>query len=269
MGGRNDQTRQIDVHLKTLIRGLSQENVHERYEGYKSLYEIGLLAIPQIREALLKSKWEKVKYPGEIRYVSGLFSLLHDISEGESEKVERKIIDNGCDSIITQTIKSIRNFTVADYHTYYVKGIKIFEHKGIQKRSVRGHLENWLKNVPDEDLREVERLYVVVDDGRDSLGSYTPILFNIKLVWDITFSHLNPLSWVLLLNVEHTLYHEVGHHKHRHTFGQQPEQEKEANAYARNLIRKSHPILGALANVIDKGLVLIGLRKKPTKKDAA
>lgn len=259
------RTQQIDVHLKTLIRGLSQENIDERYKGYKSLYEIGIPAIPQIKEALLKSNWEKVKRAGEVRYVSGLFSLLHDISEGEAEKVARKIIANGCDSVVRQTITSIRKVSIADYRVYSIKGVDVFEHKDLLEWNVRERLERWFKNVPNEDLHELERVYVVTNDGRASAGCYTPILFNIQLVWDTTFSKTNPLSWVILHNIEHTFYHEVGHHVYRHTFGQQPEQEREAELYARNLIRKNHPVLRTVGRGVSNGLSLIGLRKSQRK----
>ena len=39
------------------------------------------------------------------------------------------------------------------------------------------------------------------------------------------------------------LYHEIGHHAHRHGFGQIPHQEKEANQFAAACYRRSHPVM--------------------------
>jgi hypothetical protein len=41
---------------------------------------------------------------------------------------------------------------------------------------------------------------------------------------------------VFLLAIESTLYHEIGHHLHRHTFGQDSVQEAEANKYSNYLM---------------------------------
>jgi hypothetical protein len=198
MSKENKRTQQIDVHLKTLIRGLSQENIDERCKGYKALYELGIPAIPQIKEALFKSKWERVKYPGEIRYVSGLFSLIHDISEEEAERVAKKIISNGCSSTVSQLLNAISDFRLADYRTYSIKGVEIFEHKDLAGWNVQRRLESWFENVPDSDLQELHRVYVIIRDGRSNAGSYTPILFNIQVVWETVFSKFKPLSSLML-----------------------------------------------------------------------
>jgi hypothetical protein len=46
--------------------------------------------------------------------------------------------------------------------------------------------------------------------------------------------------------MEGTLYHKIGHHVHKHTFGQDPEQEKEANAYAARMMKRAHPTLSMI-----------------------
>jgi hypothetical protein len=103
---------------------------------------------------------------------------------------------------------------------------------------------------------------VTVNDGRDKAGSYMPILFTIDLVWCNPFSRHDPFSWILLQKIERTLYHEIGHHVHRHSIGQIPEQEQEADAYARRLMKIGHPVLGKISYGIQKILLLLGLKKK-------
>jgi hypothetical protein len=145
---------------------------------------------------------------------------------------------------------------------YDIQGVKVYERKELFKHDVRSKLERWLNNVPGKDLKEIERIYVTTYDGRDAAGSYRPILFTIEIVWYNPFSKRDPFSWFVLQNIERTLYHEIGHHAHRHSFGQIPEQEQEADAYARRLMKISHPVLGKIAHGINMVLLLLGLKKK-------
>lgn len=63
-------------------------------------------------------------------------------------------------------------------------------------------------------------------------------------------------------NIERALYHEIGHHVHRHSFGEIPEQEQEADAYARRLMKIGHPVLGKIVHGINMVLLPLGLKKK-------
>jgi hypothetical protein len=102
-------------------------------------------------------------------------------------------------------------------------------------------------------------MYIVNQKPKQHLGQYTPIFHNIKLVWHSRFSWYTPLlwmfSWVIWLMREKTFYHEVGHHAHCHTFGQDPDQEREANRYAAHMMAKRHPILYAILHVLQKMLI--------------
>jgi hypothetical protein len=97
-------------------------------------------------------------------------------------------------------------------------------------------LERWLKSVPDEDLEAIERIYILRKEDIAAWGNYAPILYCINLAWDNPCSRWNPISWIDKFNMELTLYHEIGHHVHRHTFGQDPEQEDAADKYAKRIM---------------------------------
>lgn len=235
--------RDISRSLKTLIRGLTQENVTEMYEGYKALFQVGSAAIPQIRDAISKSKWSKVKHPNEIRYITGLVSLIHDLDESEAEKITSELKSNGCDPAVARILDSIASFSLNDFAHYEVRGVKIFEHKKlVTKQNVKRRLEQWLKHVPGEDLDEIERIYILRREDLEDLGSYKPILYRINLAWDSPSPRWSPMSFVNNFIIESTLYHEIGHHVHRHTFGQDPDQEEDANNYADRIMahRSSH-----------------------------
>lgn len=235
----NVADQSISRSLKTLIRGLTQDNLTETYEGYKALFQAGSAAIPHIRDALAKSEWSRVKYPNEIRYVSGLVTLIHDIDESEADKITGELKSHGCDPAVARILDSISSFTLNDYVQYDVCGVRIFEHKRlVTRQNVKQKLERWLKPVPGADLEEIERIYVLRLEDAEARGSYKPILFRINLAWDNPSSRLSPMSWVNNLIIENTLYHEIGHHVHRHTFGQDPDQEEAAENYADQIMFK-------------------------------
>ncbi len=241
---KNEQSQNISRNLKTLIRGLTQNNVSEMYEGYKALFQIGVPAIPQIREVVLQSNWSKVKYANEVRYVVGLVNLIHDIHEAEARKITDFLTANGCDLAIASVLNSICRFTLADYAPYEVCGVEIFEHrKLVTKQNVKAWLEQWLGNVPSDDVKEIERIYVLRKGDLDSLGSYIPILYRINLVWDNPSPRWSPMSWFNNFFIERILYHEIGHHVHRHTFGQDPEQEEEAEKYSDKILANSNRLV--------------------------
>jgi len=249
----NELNQGINRSLRMLIRGLTQNNAAEMYGGYKALFQIGAPAIPQIRAAILKSTWSDLKYPNEIRYVCGLANLIHDIDESEARRIANRLKSNGCDLAVVRILDSICAFTLADYTQYSVCGVKIFEHKKlVTKQNVGARLEQWLKNIPIEDLKEIERLYVLRKEDLTCWGNYMPILHVIKLAWDNPCSRWSPMSWLNNFIIESTLYHEIGHHVCRHTFRKDPDQEKEADKYSDRI----------MLNKLFRGSCLLSARSK-------
>jgi hypothetical protein len=253
----NVADQNISRSLKNLIRGLTQDDVTEMYKAYKALFAVGPAAIPQIREAIFKARWSSVKYPNEIRYLAGLVSLIHDLDETESEKIRVELIGNGCGPVVMRILDSIGSFKLEDFIRYDVLGVKIFEHKRlVTRQNVKQRLEQWLKPVPSEDLDQIERIYVLRTSDLEALGSYRPVLFCINLAWDNPSHWWSPMSWLNNLIIESTLYHEIGHHVHRHTFGQDPEQEADADDYAdRIMAYRSNHFLFRVARVIKRAFL--------------
>jgi hypothetical protein len=256
--------RNIDKTLKTLLRGLTQNNIKEIFAGHKALYQIGKSAIPHIRNAISQSNWSQIKRANEVRYLTGLVSILHDIDEDESNQIAKQLKRDGCDASIVHILNSICSFTINDYFQYEIQGISIFEHKQLViKQPVFRKLHQWLKNVPTEDLDGIERVYILRRGDLQAMGNYTPILFNINLVWDNPCSRFNPNSFLNHFLIEDTLYHEIGHHIHRHTFGQDERQEREASDYARYILTRSNHLIFKIMRAI------CGTRTSPYKKNKA
>lgn len=235
------RTSVIATNLRALIRGLTQNNRSDLYTGYRELVRTGTESIQEIRSAISRGDWSHIRYPEEIRYVSGLVSVLHEIDEAESRRVVNEIKDRGCDPAVARTLTSISAFTHADYSQYDLYGVRVYERKSLPtKDCVRTRLEQWLRNVPVPDLKGIERMYVVRSTDLDGLGNYMPLLFSINLVWNNPSSRLNPMSLVNRFIIEYTLYHEIGHYVHRHTFGQDHDQEQEAEEYAQRVFANSN-----------------------------
>ena len=217
------------------------------YEGYKALYHIGTPVLPELKNLILDTDWTERKYKEISRYLTGIVSLIHDIDEGEAEDIAQDLISNGCPKHVAVQLKSICRFSLKKYINYKIRDIDVFQHRGVKaKCNVQFYIEKWLLNIPEKDLEGIHRIYVARPIDINALGTYTPILFKIVLVWDNSYRERSLLFKLLSSITEKVLYHEVGHHVYRHTFGQDTEQEKEANRYAFNILRQSHPYFAIL-----------------------
>jgi hypothetical protein len=257
----------ITTNLRGLWRGLIQDNLREAFLSYKTLYRIGTPVIPFIREAVLRRDWQNVRHKSEVRLLCGLISLVHDIDERASKELSLQVVRSGCPASLRHALNSICSFTVEDFLVYNLHGVSIYEQKRLlKKQELKPILNKCLALVPQADLQGIERLYVIGPPQTGYLGTYTPFLTKIAVVWDNPYSALNPLSWLALYQFEYVLYHEIGHHLYRHTFGQDQEQEKEADEYADCLMMKkiqtSQAITCKVLRVAVRLLDALGLRGK-------
>jgi hypothetical protein len=249
-----DTEEDITLALTNLIKGITMHNFKEQMRWHKVLYQIGKPALPKICSKVMSFNSPGLSQHLKLLYISGLMKLIHDIDEQEAQKVTQQLLLQGCDKVIANRLKSINAFTLNQYTRYKIKGISIFEAHGlISPHPVRSVLEKWFQRVPEQDVKKIDRLYVVPYRMQDYSGSYTPIYYIIELVWyKIHLSRPNLFSRMLLLYQEHTFYHEIGHHVYHHTFGQDPDQEREANQYAAKIMATSYPIGNIFIRIIVK-----------------
>ena len=245
--------KSIQEHFKTLSRGLMQPSYKDAYQAYNVLYDMGHPVIPLLKKKLLETDWSNSKYKELSGYISGLFSLLHDIDEDEASIVAEKIISNRCPNHIKAILKSVLDFSLKNYKKYHIRGIDIFEHKLVKaKCNIQFYLENWLSNVPENDLEDISRLYVINRQKINAAGTYTPILKIIALLWENPYKEKSFLFKFFALFTEKVLYHEIGHHANRHDFGIDADQEKEADKYAYKILQITHPYLASFSKIISK-----------------
>jgi len=237
------------------------QNVNEEiYKNSKELYQIGESALTPLIEAVLPHDWSKIDNKNQMRLLTGIVSLINDINEEACQKTAKTIIERGCTRAVKQCLNSITAFTLNDYSLHNIQGINIYVLKEFKDIDfIENKLNEWFLIVPIEDIEEIERIYVIpYHEDYTYSGTYTPILSYIKLVWERDEADSFIWKWIDLLRTEHTLYHELGHHVHRHTFGQDTDQEKEADEYASILMKKSHPTMRKIAQI----LKYLGLKKK-------
>lgn len=249
--------REVQSALDTLMRGLSVGHPRDAAAGYKALFKLGHDAIPGIEKKIFQSQWKDLDYPHQISLISALVGLIHDIDEARSRAVVDTVVKRGCHPSVESLLNSICRFNVVNYRKYEIRGIDVFESKEIVTRSnIKRYLTKWLSNVTEEDLQEVERIFVIgIEENQEFGGYYIPYYFVITLVWNNPEGKWNPMSWLSVFSMERTLYHEIGHHFHRHTVGgQDPDQEKQANSYALQMQKKSRPVLIGILKLI--GFVL-------------
>jgi len=180
-----DIDNSIQENFKKLFRGLIQPSYPVAYEAHKNLYKIGRPVIPILKEKILEIDWSNSKYKELSGYISGLYSLLHDLDEDEANCVGKNVISNGCPKHIKAILQSINQFSVKNYKRYRLRGIEIFEHKLINPKCDIGfYLDKWLGNIPECDLEKISRLYIIKRDKINASGTYTPFLNAIALLWE-------------------------------------------------------------------------------------
>ena len=258
---RNNQRPLPKETVKLLMASLVQ-NVHtDIFWHSKILYKMGETALPELVESIVSYDWSNVENKGQIRQLCGIASLINDIDEKTCKKTVQTIYNKGCTRVVKQCLNSVVSFTLKDYRSYQIVNINIYISKDFKDtETIYDQLKKWLSNVPKDDFTEIDRIYIIPDQTNYLYrGTYMPVLSYITLIWDV--EHIKSLFWkrINLLTIEHTLYHEFGHHHYKHTFGQDETQEMEADKYAAALIKKAHPYL----NILMSPLRLFKKRTKP------
>ncbi len=234
----------LKENFRLFTRGLGQNSGNEIYRAHRALYHIGTPVIKHIKEYIQGLDLSVASNPIQAHLISGMFNLLRDIDEEEAQKLAKDIVGKECAPVIARLLKGICEFSVNNYRRYKIGQILVFESNNLAICKQRTNLlTEWLNVVPEADLEDIHRLYVVSrkEIEKDIQGNYMPILFVISIKWWNPLSTNSVVSWPFKYIVQFTLYHEIGHHVHRHTFGNDPDQERQANNYAARLMRKAHP----------------------------
>ncbi len=218
-----------------------------------NLVGMGAVAVPEILEELRKIDLEKDFSREKLSLVSGLTIILRDIDEEAAEHFVQKALKGNANPIIRTELKHTLRFSLRNYRQSYYGDIMVLEEKTIDPRyDASTHVKNWLSSVPETDLQGITRIYILKDDEAYSFaGNYAPGFAKINVVWDSVFHPVNPLIGLTRYLNRHTLYHEIGHHRFRHNYGQDPFQERVADEYADEQLRIALPNVRLLAKFVN------------------
>ena len=230
--------------ISHLVNEVAEENPEGVMRWHNELYKIGKPAVGAIKKNMLEINKVDMRREHKHQYIVHLAGVLHDIDEQACRDVTIQLVDEGCDRSVIYSLRSLNEFTYQNFIKYRIHKITVFQHKKFrQTERIKLYLHKWLNRIDDNDLKGINRMYIM-DKMIHHRGSYTPIYDIIRLVWsdvpDIFFLfRFFPMAWN-----EFVLYHEIGHYVNNHTWGQDIEQEKEADAYALAIFSEHYPFYG-------------------------
>ncbi|MEH6631513.1 MAG: hypothetical protein V7776_11820 [Halopseudomonas aestusnigri] len=252
----------LETVINQLKRGLVSRHYPTQAKAYKKLHEVGAKSIPLLLRELQLIELKKNKRPEILVLATGLLIIVHDLDEEISEKFVRKALSEKCDETTARAFNSILRFKKSNFLETRVSNTLILEDKTIDNRyQATKHILRWLETIPLNDLEGIPRIYIIPYKSHyDFAGYYLPFLGVINIVWDTNDHPYNPMQSINRFLKQRTLYHEIGHHYHKHIEGgAMPEQEKEADNYAYKKLGKARPKLKIFFRVLR---FLMGRKKK-------
>ena len=243
----------IEFAIKRLKQGLLTNEYVLIATAWKSLLDESNAAVLPLVAELKKIDVCKIEDTREIALVTGLVAILHDLSESAAEEFIVKSLSTKCVPALEINLKSIARHRQSDYRDARINDTPILEHKGInQEYRATAHVLKWLETVPAAHIENLSKIYLIpAEEWHDFHGYYRPYLNIITLSWRTDYHPRNPVNSILNIDRERTLYHEIGHHRFKHQeTGQRPEQEEQAERYAREMILKNHRWLAMLSNAV-------------------
>lgn len=231
--------------MRRLKRGLMTCDERTALPAYKQIFESGAPALPVLERELKNAALfaDPTRVEGT-RLLAGLLALHRDLDEVASDDLIDEALARPCPKVISALLRSARRMTCRDFRTSCSSNIQIWEHTSIDQRyGASKRVQGWLAELPANDIVGIRRILITPHrTEHDAMGSYMPVLGVVSLAWTTL---IPPESYfVRAANASHrfTLFHEVGHHVHKHWFGQDPEQERDADGYAARSVKSRMPL---------------------------
>lgn len=230
----------LDRAFNQLKRGLMTGSHKVSLTAYSTIYNAGADAIPKIVAELEKFDLKKPLRLEATHLLSGLLALHRDIDENGSDQFLARQNKLACPPVTAALLRSAGRISNRDYRKIKSGDIDIWEQENLDEQyRASEFVRTWLAEVPDADLAGIRKIYILPEMvEKEWAGKYLPGLAVITLAWWNVLPADSRFNWAVNKNHRFVLFHEIGHHVHRHWFGQDPEQEEEADAYALELTRK-------------------------------
>ncbi len=220
--------------------------------------------MPHLRSELDAINLDTIDRPESTALVSALITALHDVDEAASADFIDASLTRACHPLYEAVFRSVLRYRRADFREVRVNGVNILEARAIDERyNATKYLCGWLENIPSGDLNGISRIYIIeANMEQDFAGYYRPHFALVTITWLTMVGPTSPIQWLFRLRHELTFYHEIGHHKHRHTLGGQvPQQEREADRYRGQIMLLAHPWLTRI------GVAIVRLFRRRKRED--
>ncbi|MCK0096787.1 hypothetical protein MWU60_14495 [Yoonia sp. F2084L] len=233
------------------MRGISTDHVETVRDAWREILKEGDTSVSQIKKKLDSPAWAENPRGPLAKYFGVLLSILDELDPSAFEEEVERLRKTKLHPMHIKTLDILSRRILEEPATHVIGQIPVFVASDIADRSVVvRNIEIWSKT-QGLSLGNVTRVDVIARRPElDYLGLYNLFFSGIILTWPA-----NKVSgvklWWLRLDAEFTFYHEVGHHVSRHIEGGQvAEQEREADEYARSMMRNSRPVLTLIGRTL-------------------
>ena len=232
------------IILNRLMRGTATHDGAAIRAAWRDLLNDSSAATPLVCERLFTDAWRDKPVGPSAAYFGILLALLHELDSAVFKDVLARLSRTKLHPLHRRTL-DLMELRLADHPVGKIDGrIPVYIAPDVADADkVFAQVLRW-SGTPGLDMSKVTRLDVIAFHAElDYLGLYQIDYDGIVLTWPSPHSRV-VVRWLKRLQTEQVFYHELGHHSFQHSEGGQvPEQEDEANAYARAMFRKAHPIL--------------------------
>lgn len=233
------------------MRGISTDHVETVRDAWREILQGGAASVAQIQEKLASPAWAENPRGPLSKYLGVLLALLDELDSSAFESEIARLRGCKLHPLHAKTLDVLSQRIAEAPATHVAQGVPVFVASDVADRSVVvTTIEGWSKT-KGLSLENVTRIDVIARHPElDFLGKYNLFFSGIILTWPSNSARGVKLWWRRFVG-EFTFYHEVGHHVCGHVEGGQvAEQEQEANAYAREMMRNSRPVFLFVARVI-------------------
>ena len=233
----------VERAVVRLLQGVATGDTVIRRDAWRRLVDAGAEAVPHVRAKLDSVAWgERPKGPSYL-YLGVLLSLLHELDVSAFRAEIGRLRASRLHDRHRQVVDFMAKMSDAAPVLRLSDGTPVFVAEDIEDRErIAGNIARWSRT-PGVELGDVSRIDVIGWSGEmDYVGLYRICESAIVLTWP-TGRAWGLGRWWRRIEAEHTFYHEVGHHVCGHLEGgRAPEQEREADDFARWTMYAAHPL---------------------------
>ncbi len=211
----------------------------------------GASSIETIQCKLKSPAWAEQPRGPIANYFGILLAALDELDKPAFEAAVARLRRSKLHPVHARTLELLAQRLLDEPATYVAEAVPVFIASGLADRDrIVRCIEGW-SETEGLALEDVTRIDVIPRDTElNYLGKYSLRYSGIILTWPVGPARGLALWW-RHLNAEFTFYHEVGHHVSGHVEGGQvEEQEQEADAFARSMLRRSRPVLMSVARAM-------------------